>query len=46
MVAVVGLTHKTMFSALSTYGLSWTQHSDNIQQADTVGNDIIADGES
>ena len=33
MVAVVGLTYETMFSTLSTYGLSRTQHSDNIQQA-------------
>ena len=43
---VVGLTYGTMFSALGTYGLSQTQHSHNIQQADTVGDDIIADGES
>ena len=35
-----------MFSALGTYGLSRTQHYHNIQQADTVGDDIIADGES
>ena len=33
MVAVVGLTYETMFSTLSTYGLSRTQHSHNIQQA-------------
>ena len=33
MVAVVGLTYETMFSTLSTYVLSRTQHSDNIQQA-------------
>ena len=46
MIAVVGLTYETMFSALGTYGFSRTQHSHNIQQADTVGDDIIADGES
>ena len=45
MVAVVRLTYETMLSALGTYGLSWTQHSHNIQQADIVGDDIIADGE-
>ena len=33
MVAVVGLSYETMFSTLSTYVLSRTQHSDNIQQA-------------
>ena len=33
MVAVVGLAYETMFSTLSTYVLSRTQHSDNIQQA-------------
>ena len=36
-----GLTYETMFSALGTYGLSRTQHYHNIQQADTVGDDII-----
>ena len=44
----VGLTYETMFSTLSTYGLSRTQHSHNIQQAapSRVGDDSIADGES
>ena len=46
MVAVVELTYEMMFSALGTYGLSRTQHFHNIQQADTVGDDIIADGKS
>ena len=36
MVAVVRLTYETMLSALGTYGLSRTQHSHNIQQADSL----------